>query len=136
MLKVREFTGAAGALVAVFLRRAGEGGAGALEIVDDIGAVALPDGALAAVMARYGAPFDPDAPISVVATLDVGGGCTLRHVRHLAGYDVIGRDYLVYQAPGAEPLCAMSVGVARALEHLASVVRARRASAGPAVADR
>jgi hypothetical protein len=128
MLKIREFTGASGALAAVFLRRAGASGQ-ALEIVGESDAVALPDGALAAVMSRYGAPFDPDAPIDVVAKLDVGDGRTLRHVRHLAGYDVIGRDYLVYDAPDAEPLCAMAVVVARALEHLADVVRARRPTA-------
>jgi len=122
MLKIREFTGAGGALSAVFLRQ----GEGALELVDGTDAIALPAGALAAVMARYGAPFDPDEPISVVGSLVLGPGATLRHVRHLAGYDVIARDYLVYEAAGADPLCALSATVARALEHLAAaVVRAR-----------
>jgi hypothetical protein len=124
MLKIREITDANGALAGVFLRQVG----GVLEIVSDTDAVALPAGALAAVMARYGAPFDPDAAISVVATLALeagAGAATLRHVRHLAGYDVIARDYLVYQAAGAEPLCALSATVARALAHLAAAVRAR-----------
>jgi hypothetical protein len=121
MLKVREFTDATGALSAVFLRQR----EGALEIVGDRDAIALPAGALAAVMARYGAPFDPEAQVAVVETLALDGGGTLRHVRHLSGYDVIARDYLVYQAAGAEPLCALAATVARALEHLAGVVRAR-----------
>ena len=126
MLKVREFTDASGALAAVFLRQAGGAPQGALEIVGEGGALALPAGALAAVMARYGAPFDPEASISEVAALPLGDGRTLRHVRHLAGYDVIARDYLVYEAEGAETLCALSATVARALEHLAGVVRARQ----------
>jgi hypothetical protein len=130
MLKLREFSDATGALSALFLRQA----SGVLEIVGDGDAekepTPLPEGALAAVMARYGAPFDPDATISVIATLDLGDGGTLRHVRHLAGYDVIARDYLVYDAAGREPVCALSVAVARALEHLAAAVRARRAQAG------
>ena len=33
----------------------------------------------------------------------------------------------MYEAAGEEPLCALAVTVARALEHLAAVVRARRA---------
>ena len=121
MLKVREFSDATGALSAVFLRYRD----GALELVGDLDAVVLPAGALAAVMSRYGAPFDPEAPISVVDALALGDGRTLRHVRHLAGYDVIARDYLVYEEAGAESLCALSASVARALEHLAAVVRAR-----------
>jgi hypothetical protein len=122
MLKVREFTEATGALSAVFLRYTDD----VLELIVGTDAVALPDGALAAVMARYGVAFDPEAHISVVETLAVGDGRVLRHVRHLAGYDVIGRDYLVYEAAGAEPLCALATTAARALEHLAGVVRAQR----------
>ena len=121
MLKVREFTDATGALSAVFLRQRD----GALEIVDGTDAIPLPAGALAAVMSRYGAPFDPDATVSVVEALALDEGATLRHVRHLAGYDVIARDYLVYDAAGADPLCALSTTVARALQHLAAIVRAR-----------
>jgi hypothetical protein len=46
----------------------------------------------------------------------------LRHVRHLAGYDVIARDYLVHdRGDGTEPLCAMATRVAAALAHLARV---------------
>lgn len=122
MLKIREHTDATGALAAVFLRLTkGD----ALELVRGEDAVALPPRALEAVMARYGAAFDPEAVISVEGTLPLGQGRTLRHVRHLAGYDVIARDYLVYDALGAEPLCAMAATVARGLEHLADVARGR-----------
>src|SRR5216110_1424171 len=110
MLKIRELTDATGALAAVFLLLTD---GGALELVHGEVAESLPSRALEAVMARYGAPFDPEAAISVEGTLSLGDGRTLRHVRHLAGYDVIARDYLVYEAPGAEPLCAMSATVAR-----------------------
>jgi len=116
MLKIREFTDATGALAAVFLRCADR----ELEIVRGEEALALPSKALDAVMARYGDPFDPEAPITVVGTLQLDAGRTLRHVRHLAGYDVIARDYLVYDAPEAQPLCALSATVARGLEHLAT----------------
>jgi len=121
MLKIHEVSSATGGLSALFLRAEG----GALELVGDDGPAALPPGALEAVMRRYGAPFDPEAAISLVASLPLGQGRALRHVRHLAGYDVIARDYLVYDTPGGEPLCALSATVAVALAHLA---RARQAA--------
>lgn len=122
ILKLRELIDATGALVAVSLRLTT---GGALELARGEDAVPLPSRALDAVMARYGAPLDPEAAISLEGTLALGAGRALRHVRHLAGYDVIARDYLVYEVPGAEPLCAMSATVARALEHLADVARGR-----------
>ena len=124
-LKIRELTDGSGALAAVFLRLTN----GALELVRGDDAVVLPARALEAVMARYGAPFDPEAAIAVEGTLALGDGRALRHVRHLAGYDVIARDYLVYEAPGVDPLCAMATTVARGLEHLADVAHGRAARA-------
>jgi len=121
MLKIREFSDTGGVLSAVYLLET----EGTLKIGNEDASVALPGNALAVVMARYGAPFDPEAPIADVASLVLTGGRTLRHVRHLAGYDVIARDYLVYEGPGLTPLCALSTTVARALEHLASVLPAR-----------
>jgi hypothetical protein len=114
MLKIHEATTASGALEEVFLRVSD----GALAIVNDDGTLTLPDGSLGAVMTRFGAPLDPASQLTVVATLDLGSGSTLRHVRHLAMYDVIARDYLVYDAPGREPLCALATTVAGALDHL------------------
>lgn len=119
VLKIREFTDATGALAAIFLRCTD----GALELVADNDVVALPRKALDAVMVRYGVSFDDEAAIAVVGTLTLGPGRTLRHVRHLAGYDVIARDYLVYDAPDAQSLCALSTTVARGLEHLATRAR-------------
>jgi hypothetical protein len=114
MLKIHEATTASGALEEVFLRVSD----GALAIVNDDGTFALPEGSVGAVMTRFGGALDPTSPLTVVATLDLGSGSTLRHVRHLATYDVIARDYLVYEAPGAEPLCALATTVAGALDHL------------------
>ena len=119
MLKIRELTDESGALAAVFLGMTN----GVLTLVRGDEAVPLPSRALEAVMARYGAPFDPEASITVVGTVDLGEGRSVRHVRHLAGYDVIARDYLVYDGPDGEPLCAMAATVARGLEHLADVTR-------------
>jgi hypothetical protein len=125
MLKIHELTGEHGELEAVYLRVA-EGASQALEIVDASGALRLPPGALEKVLARYGAPFDPEAPITLVAQLELGGGLRLRQVRHLAGYDVVPRDYLVLDLGQGEPLCAFGATVAAALQHLArAAVRAK-----------
>jgi len=123
MFKIHEFSSPAGELSAVYLRTQ----PGLLEIVSDDGAWPLPDGAVHAVLARFGAPFDDSARITTVATLTLPDGAELRHVRHLAGYDVIARDYIVYQgagvpgpalAPGEAQLCALAATVAAALLHL------------------
>ena len=115
MLKVHETTTSSGTLSAVFLRCE----RGVLHIVAGDGTFELPDGALDAVMERFGGPLDPDSQVGHVATLDLGRGGTLRHVRHLARYDVIARDYLVYHRANREPLCALATTVAGALDHLA-----------------
>lgn len=116
MLKIHESTNPAGELDGIYLRLAADA---ALEIVDASGALAIPHGALEKVIERYGAPFDPEARIDVVAELQLGAAGKLRHVRHLAGYDVVKRDYLVLEAEGSETLCAPGATVAAALQHLA-----------------
>lgn len=121
MLKIHEVTTPSGALSSIFL----QGSGGALAIVNDEGTFALPEGALDAVMARFGEPFDPASRVAVVAMLELDGGAVLRHVRHLGAYDVIARDYLVYEVAGRAPLCALATTVAGALDHLG------RAIAGP-----
>jgi hypothetical protein len=114
MFKIHEFSSTTGQLSAVLLRvRADQ-----LEICSEDGAWPLPHGALRAVLARFGAPFDGDARISSIASLDLPDGSVLRHVRHLAGYDVIARDYIVYEQPESEALCALAATVAAALLHL------------------
>ena len=122
MFKIHEFSSAGGELAAVYLRVSAE----QLEIVSDDGAWSLPQGALHAVLARFGAPFDADARISTIASLALPGGEVVRHVRHLAGYDVIARDYIVYEAPPNEALCALAATVAAALLHLGKATQAKR----------
>jgi hypothetical protein len=121
VLKIHE-TDAEGRLSGVYLR-VPDGAPGSLEIVEESGALALPPQALEKVLERYGAPFDAEAEIVVVAELDLGDGRKLKHVRHLAGYDVVPRDYLVLDGTGAEALCAMAATVAGALLHLARVAQ-------------
>ena len=114
MLKIHEYSSAMGELSAVCLRVEG----GALEIVAEGEAWPLPVGALGAVFARYGAPFDATARISEIARLDLESGEAVRHVRHLAGYDVIARDYLVHDSHQRESLCMLSATASAALLHL------------------
>ncbi len=123
-LKIHEITAANGALSAVNLQDR----QGALALVSDEGTLPLPEGGLEAVMLRYGAPLDAASKLALVGTLALAGGRALRHVRHLATYDVVARDYLVYEAPGEEPLCALATTVAGALDHLG---RAAARRAGP-----
>lgn len=122
MFRIHEFSSASGELSSVYLRKVED----RLEVVSDDGAWALPQGALYAVLARFGAPFDEDARSSLIASLQLGEGESLRHVRHLAGYDVIARDYLVYEHPNGEALCALAATVAAALLHLGQAQAARK----------
>jgi hypothetical protein len=114
MFKIHEFSSAEGHLSSVYLRVKEE----LLEIVSNDGAWPLPRGALRAVLMRFGAPFDGAARISTIASLDLADGTVLRHVRHLAGYDVIARDYVVYEETETEACCALAATVAAALLHL------------------
>jgi len=118
-LKIHEFILPSGELASVLLQRQGE----RLLLVSDDGDLELPPGALRAVMLRYGAPFDEQAMSQSQGTLALAGGASLRHVRHLAGYDVIARDYLVYGEPGLEAVCAMATNVAGALRYLGLAAR-------------
>jgi hypothetical protein len=119
MLKIHETASAAG-LLSVFLRFEH----GVLVLDDATGSYPLPHGALDAVMARYGAPWDPQARVALVATLALPAGCSLAHVRHLAGYDVIARDYLIYRAVSGEASCALATTLSAALCHLAHAAAA------------
>ncbi|HYQ42000.1 MAG TPA: hypothetical protein VER11_08530 [Polyangiaceae bacterium] len=115
MFKIHEFSSASGELSSVYLRTTDD----QLLVVSDEGHWPLPSGALRAVLTRYGAPFDAEARSTVIASLQLSEREWLRHVRHLAGYDVIARDYLVYERPGDEALCALAATVTAALLHLA-----------------
>lgn len=118
-MKIHETTRADGTLGPTHLHVAVVGGEVVVETDD--GAFALPEGALAKVMTRYGAPIEDGAQLTEVEAIDLGGGTRLRHVRHLARFDVIAKDWLVYEAEGAEPICALAATVAAALGHLARV---------------
>ena len=124
MFKIHEFSSPAGELSSVSLRVRD----GALEIVTSDGAWPLPQGALRAVLARFGAPFDAHARISEVAHLILPDGEVVRHVRHLAGYDVIARDYIVYESSEHDPACALAATVSAALLHLGRVAEGSRAA--------
>jgi len=118
-LKIHEFILPSGELGSVLLRRDGA----RLLLASDDGELELPHGALRAVMLRYGAPFDAEVLSHGQGTLQLAEGASLQHVRHLAGYDVIARDYLVYAEPGLESVCAMATNVAGALRHLGLAAR-------------
>jgi hypothetical protein len=96
---------------------------GTLAVAVDGETLAIGEDALAAVMARFGGPLETSEPLIAVDALDLGGGRLVRHVRHLARYDVIARDFVVYDVPGRDSLCALAITVSGALVHLA---RARR----------
>jgi hypothetical protein len=78
----------------------------------------LPEGAIGHVMARYGKPLAEEIAL-VGPAFEVGDG-RLRLLRHRARYDVIARDFLVWEAPGEEPVAELAVAVTAALVHLAS----------------
>jgi hypothetical protein len=113
-VKIHEHTTATGELGATLLRVEER----RLVIACFEGTFELPDGALPAVMKRYGAPLEPSERVIEVDALDVPEG-RLRHVRHLAVYDVIARDYLVHDDGEGQATCALAVTVAKALRHLA-----------------
>jgi hypothetical protein len=78
--------------------------------------------ALAAVMKRYGKALAADIVVSG-PTLELEGGSKLSLLRHRARYDVVARDFLVYQAPGSEPVAELATSVSAALAHLARAPR-------------
>lgn len=121
MLKIHEATRTDGSLSPTFLFLED----GVVGLRSDEGALTLPDGALEAVMTRFGKPLDVSEQLMPVGALELGDGRTLRHVRHLARWDVIARDWLVLEVAGEEPLCALATTVAGALGHLARAAAQR-----------
>jgi hypothetical protein len=83
---------------------------------------ALSVGAIGKVMERYGKPLDTEvAPLpgpAEVPRLQLGGAGALCMLRWKARVDAESRDYLVWEREGAEPLAALSNGVAAALRYL------------------
>jgi hypothetical protein len=87
---------------------------------DDRGAIgALPFAAVERVMARFGRALDPEIEV-VEGDVLVLGDRRLRRLRYHAIVDAEGRDYLVWERPGAEPLAGIATTVTAALRHLAT----------------
>jgi hypothetical protein len=107
-----------------------------VRISDDGGAAGeLSVAALDRVMCRYGRPLDPEiavdgeVPASGEAAqlqdgrgstkvLHLPGGYRLRRLRHHAPVDATGRDYLVWERPGQEPLAVVATMATAALRYL------------------
>lgn len=83
--------------------------------------------ALDRVMVRYGKPLDPDAARAVGDEhLAFTGGYRLRRLRFHAAVDATGRDYLVWERPGDEPLCVIATMATAALRYLVLRLGAER----------
>jgi hypothetical protein len=95
---------------------------GALVVHVEGTTVALPVEALARVMERYGKPVDETVKLEG-PTLDLGAHGSLRRIRHRGYYDVIARDFIVWERPEGEPLVEMATAVSAALGHLAHALR-------------
>lgn len=80
--------------------------------------VMLPFALVEAVFERFAKPLDPTiVPRGI--RLQVGSSGALVHLRHLARYDVVARDYVVLERPGKEPLAELCTAIAAPLVHLA-----------------
>jgi len=105
-----------------------------VRISDDDGAAGeLSVAALDRVMCRYGRPLDPaivlgEAPGGALGNtlgpglgddaLELPGGHRLRRLRYHAPVDATGRDYLIWERPGEEPLAVVATMATAALRYL------------------
>ncbi|MGE0401039.1 MAG: hypothetical protein AB7T06_30295 [Kofleriaceae bacterium] len=78
---------------------------------------ALSVAALDKVMTRYGRALEADVVLDG-DSLALPGGYRLRRLRYHAIVDAEGRDYLVWEAPGADPVAAVATMVTAALRYL------------------
>lgn len=102
-----------------------------VQIADDDDGVAgaLSITALDRVMCRYGRPLDPSIVISGALAgdaLELPGGYRLRRLRYHAPVDATGRDYLVWERQGEEPLAVVAAMATAALRYLALRLTAER----------
>jgi hypothetical protein len=83
---------------------------------DDTPGHRLSVSALDRVMCRFGKPLANDVTPEPDALVLRGG--TLRRLRHHAPVDATGRDYLVWEREGQDPLAALGATVAAALRYV------------------
>ncbi|HEY0253921.1 MAG TPA: hypothetical protein VGC41_20465 [Kofleriaceae bacterium] len=96
---------------------------GKLHLADDEGATgALPMTAVDRVMQKYGLPLEANIPL-VGEALECGDGRRLRRLRFHAVVDAEGRDYLVWERPGEEPLAVIATHATAALRYLATSLK-------------
>jgi hypothetical protein len=113
-MKLHEYIGPDGERVEV--RLLSDGASLVLDVGGD--SVALPDGSLEAVMRRLGRPMEAGVEYDPLESLDLGERGIVRRFRFLSRYDVVAKDYVVFLAPGAEPLCELATSVCAALDFL------------------
>ena len=70
------------------------------------------------VIGRIGRPLDPSVALSG-EYLELANGSRLRRLRYHAAVDATGRDYLVWERVGEEPLAAIATSVAMMLRFIA-----------------
>jgi hypothetical protein len=85
---------------------------------DDTLVAIIEDGVFEAVMHRYGKELADDIVVSG-PTLELEGGRRVSLFRHRARYDVIAKDFLVFEVPNRAPVAELATSVAAALAHLA-----------------
>jgi hypothetical protein len=85
--------------------------------IDDGDPHEVPLAVLEAVMQRYAKPLADEITIAG-PSLALDGGRSLRLFRHRALYDVIAKDYLVYEAPGQEAVAELAASVTAAISYL------------------
>jgi hypothetical protein len=94
---------------------------GRLHVVDEDGpAGPLSFAALERVMEKYGLPLDEEIDLSRDGgeALELGDGRRLRRFRYHAKVDAEGRDYLVWEVPGAPPKAVIATHATAALRYL------------------
>jgi hypothetical protein len=126
MLLLHERTRDDGSVERTFLESAGSEDEALALRVEGEPPRTVPIEVLAAVMKRYGRALDSAITIASDAErIALPGGRAVVHFRHLARYDVIARDWIVWMEPDAEPLAELATAVSAALRHLLDAMDAR-----------
>lgn len=75
--------------------------------------------ALDRVMKRYARPLEPELATQIAGeALELAGGIRLRRWRYHTPVDATGRDYLVWERPGEEPVAVLATMATAALRYL------------------